>query len=97
MEGSGGAGGSGAGAERRLARDDELADRAGLLAVVQEDRTGRARRPRDIDKDVGAAARRQHQRAVAGRERLGRLAVDGHHADLEFFQFDRKQQRVGSH
>ena len=46
-----------------------------------------AGRCRDIDKGIDPAARRQHQRAVAGREWLGRLAVDGHDPDLDALQF----------
>ena len=41
-----------------------------------------------IDKGVGAAAGRQHQGAVAGRERFGRLAVERHDADFVVFNFD---------
>mgnify|MGYP003693544645 CR=1 FL=1 len=72
-------------ADRRLAGDDDLADRAGFLAVVQQDRSGGACRRRHVDEGIDPAARRQHQRAVAGLERLGRLAVDGHHTDLVAF------------
>ena len=40
-------------------------------------------RRRHIDKDVDPAARGQHERAVAGLERFRRLAVEGHHPDVE--------------
>ena len=75
------------GADRRFAGDSEFADRAGFLAVVQQDRNYGARRRRHIDEGIDPAAGRQHQRAIAGLERLGRLAVDGHDADLEPLQF----------
>ena len=45
-------------------------------------------RRRHIDEGIDPAAGRQHQRAVAGLERLGGLAVDGHDPDLEPLQFD---------
>ena len=46
------------------------------------------RRRRCVDEGVGAGSRRQHQRAVAGRERLGRLAVERHDPDIVVLDFD---------
>ena len=45
---------------------------------------------------VVPAAGRQYQRAVAGLERLGWLAVDGHHADLEPLQFDSNNRALAA-
>ncbi len=87
LDGSGGAGGKRRVAERRLARGDQPGDRAGLLAVVQQDGRGRARRRGRVDEGVDPGSRRQHQRAIARQERLGRLAVEGHDPDIMTFYF----------
>ena len=68
-----------------------LAELARLLAVMQQE-CG-AMWP-SIHKGVGASAGGEHQRAVAGRERLGRLSVQGHHLDLVTFQFDRQNRTL---
>ncbi|MBA7713596.1 hypothetical protein ES703_122600 [subsurface metagenome] len=65
-------------ARGRIARHDDETERARLLAFVQQYLEVRARRRRHVDEGVEPAARRQHQRAVAGEKRLGRLAVDRH-------------------
>ena len=68
LDGNGGGGGSGA-ARAGGSRDTMMQPSGpGLLAFVQEDLEVRARRRGHIDKGVDPAARRQHQRAVAGRE-----------------------------
>ena len=77
------------GTERRFVGDGQFADGAGALAVVEQNRGACARRTRHIDENIDPAARRDHQRAVAGLERLGRLAVEGHDANLDPVQFDR--------
>ena len=63
---------------------------------MEQDRTRGARRRGHIDEDVGPAAGRQHQRAVAGRERLGRLAVEGHDPDVETLHFDRNDRALAA-
>ena len=47
-----------------------------------------ARRARDVDENVDPAPRRDYQRTVAGLERLGRLPVEGHDANLDPLQFE---------
>ncbi len=42
-----------------------------------------------VDEGVDPGSRRQHERAVARGERLGRLAVEGHDADVVSFYFQR--------
>ncbi|GCC46648.1 hypothetical protein chiPu_0030925, partial [Chiloscyllium punctatum] len=76
--------------DRGFVRDDELADRAALLAVVQQDRETGSGRTGRIDEDVGSASRSQYQRTVARREWFGWLAVDRHHPDVEGLQLDRQ-------
>ena len=49
-----------------------------------------------VDKDVGAPARRQRQSTVAGQERFGREAVQGHHADLNAFYFECNQSALAA-
>ena len=83
-------------ADRRIAGDHQSADRAGFLAIVQQNGRGGACRRRHIDEDVGPAARRQQQRAVAGDKGLGRLAVDGHDPDLKALQFDRNNSPLAA-
>ena len=94
LEGSGAAGGQRRGPERRFLRADQPGDRARLGAVVQQDGGYGACRQRGIDKDVGAAAGRQHHGAVAGRERLGGLPVERHDLDLVIFDFDRNNMAL---
>ena len=79
-----------------LAGDADSSDRAGFLAIVQKDWRFGTRRCGQIDKGVDPAAGRQHQRAVAGLERLGWLAVDGHHADRDPLQFDSNNRALAA-
>ncbi len=63
-----GSGQAAAGPAPAAPRSDQPADRTGFLAVMKQDRGGRAWRGRRVDKRVGAAARRQHERAAARRK-----------------------------
>jgi len=55
---------------------------------MQQNRGGRTRRRRRIDKRVDPGSRRQRECAATGEERLGRLAVDRHHPNLMVLDFD---------
>ena len=52
---------------------------------IDDAEPGGARR---VDEGVDPASRRKHQRAVARGERFGRLAVEGHDADILSLYFD---------
>ena len=70
-------------AGRRLIGDHQSADRAGLFAVVQQDRCRGARPSGRVDESIDATTRRNDQRPIAGLERLGGLAVNRHYANFE--------------
>ena len=74
----------------RACLNREAPDLARLLAVMQQE-WGRCG---CIHKGVGAGAGGEHQGAVARREWLGRLSVQGHHLDLVAFQFDRQNRTL---
>ena len=97
LDGSGGAGGSGARRSGGSFDTDQSADRAGLLAIMQQDGGGGARGGCHIDEGVDPGSRSEHQRAVARRERLGRLAVEGHNPNIVILNFDCNNRCVGSH
>ena len=80
----------------RLAGDDHACDRPGLLAVVQEDKRGGTGRRACVDEGVGPASRRQHDRAVPRRERLGGLAIQGHDPHLVPVHFDRNDSPLAA-
>ena len=54
---------------------------------MQQDRRGRAGRRCRVDEGVGPGSRRQHQCTGACQERLGRLAVEGHDANVVTLYF----------
>ena len=84
------------GPDRRPPGDDQPTDRAGLLAVVQENGRNWSRPRRRLDEGVDPTSRRQHQGPVAGLERLGRLTVEGHGPHLDIFDFDSKNRSLGA-
>ena len=68
------------GGARRLAAIVEARDHALRTGFFKQDRCALAAIEQHVNEDIGSIAGREHDAAIAREERLGRLAVDRHHA-----------------